>query len=127
MDCESGKAGEKVKVLLQKYKERCWAERKRQRESPMSHPPALLPVSFAHAKDWLLRQQRAQSEPLESGVVSKEAREVVVDLNQALNEQSTSTAALLDQPARPAAPVVPPPSLSLGPEPVTDSMRAEER
>jgi hypothetical protein len=53
--------------------------------------------------------------------------EVVADLNCSLAEQPASTAALLEQPARPASPVVPPPVMSLGPEPVTDHVRAEER
>lgn len=44
-----------------------------------------------------------------------------------LAEQSTSTAALLDQPARTATPVILPPVLSTGPEPVTDEERAQER
>jgi hypothetical protein len=59
--------------------------------------------------------------------VNEEAREVVTDLNRSLAEQPTSTAALLEQPARPASPVVPPAVMSLGPEQVTDSVRAEER
>ena len=90
-------------------------------------PPALLPVSFAQAKDWLLRQQQAQSEALQTGAVNEDAQEVVADLNRSLAEQPASTAALLEQPARPASPVVPPPVMSLGPEPVTDQVRAEER
>ena len=121
---QSGKTGVTVKTLLAQYKERCRAAREHPREES---PPALLPVSFSQAKDWLLRQQRAQSEPLESGSVNEEAREVVADLQCSLNEQSAAVATLLDQPARPAAPVVPQPAISLGPEPVTDSMRAEER
>ena len=112
--------------MLQQYKERCRAERKRQHDSSESSP-ALLPVSFALAKDWLLKQQKAQSEALQTGAVNEDAREVVADLNRALAEQPTSTAALLEQPVCPASPVVPPPVLSLGPEPVTDQVRAEER
>ena len=123
---QSGKVGVTVNALLQRYKERCREERKRPRQSSES-PPALLPVSFAQAKDWILKQQRAQSEALETGAVNEEAREVVAELHHSLNEQPTSTAALLDQPARPASPVVPPPSMSLGPEPVTDEVRAYER
>ena len=53
--------------------------------------------------------------------------EAVADLQGSLNEQSTEVATLLDQPACPAAPVIPQPSISLGPEPVTERMRAEER
>ena len=67
------------------------------------------------------------SESLESGAVNEEAREVVAELNESLNEQSTSTAALLDQPACQASPIVPTPIMTLGPETVTDSMRAGEK
>ena len=90
-------------------------------------PPALLPVSFAQAKDWLFRQQRAQSSALEFRAVNETARQVVADLNFSLAEQPPATAALLQQPARPASPVLIPPVLSLGPELVTDEVRAEER
>ena len=123
---QSGKISIAVNSLLQQYKERCRAERKRPRDLDEG-PPALLPVSFAQAKDWLLRQQRAQSEALETGAVNEEAREVVADLNRSLAKQPTSTAALLEQPAQPASPVIPPPVMSLGPEPVTDKAKAEER
>ena len=123
---QSGKIGVTVNTLLQRYKERCRTERKRPRHSSES-PPALLSVSFAHAKDWLLKQQKAQSEALHVGAVNEDAREVVAVLNHSLTEQPTATAALLDQPARPAAPVLPPPAMSLGPEQVTDSVRAAER
>ena len=121
----SGKVSVTVNTLLQNYKERCRTERKRPRDSSES-PAALLPVSFAQAKDWLLKQQKALSEPLQTGAVNEEAREVVADLNRSLAEQPPSTAALLEQPARPASPVVPPAVISLGPEQVTDSVRAEE-
>ena len=123
---QSGRVSITVNSLLQRYKERCRAERKRLRHSADS-PPALLPVSFAQAKDWLLRQQKAQSEALQTGTVNEDAREVVADLNRSLAEQPASTAALLEQPARLASPVVPPPLMSLGPEPVSDHVRAEER
>ena len=122
----SGRVSITVNSLLQRYKERCRAERKRPRHSSES-PAALLPVSFAQAKDWLLRQQKAQSEALQTGAVNEDAREVIADLNRSLAEQPASTAALLEQPARPASPVVPQPVMSLGPEPVTDRARAEER
>ena len=59
--------------------------------------------------------------------MNEDAWEVVADLNRSLAEQPASMAALLEQPARPASPVVPPPVMSLGPEPVTDHVRAEER
>ena len=123
---QSGKVSITVHSLLQQYKERCRVERKRPHQSSAS-PPALLPVSFALAKDWLLRQQKAQSKALQTGAVNEEAREVVADLSHSLAEQPASTAALLEQPARLASPVVPPPEMSLGPEPVTDQERAEER
>ena len=76
---QSGKISVTVHSLLQQYKERCRAERKRPRDSDTG-PPALLPVSFAQAKDWLLKQQKALSEALETGAVNEEAREVVADL-----------------------------------------------
>ena len=123
---QSGKVGVTVQGLLQRYKERCRQERKRPRQSSES-PPALLPVSFALAKDWLLKQQKASSEALQLGAVNEEAREVVADLSRSLAEQPTSTAALLEQPASRASPAVAPPVMSLGPEPVTDQERAEER
>ena len=122
----SGRVSVTVNTLLQQYKEHCRAERKRPRHSSDS-PPALLPVSFAQAKDWLLKQQKAQSEALETGAVNEDAREVVADLNISLAQQPASITALLEQPARVASPVVPPPVMSLGPEPVTDRVRAEER
>jgi len=123
---QSGKVGVTVNSLLQQYKERCRAERKRPRHSSEG-PPALLPVSFAQAKDWLLRQQRKQSEALETGAINEAAREVVAELNISLDEQPASTAALLEQPACVASPVVPPPAMSLGPEAVTTKVRAAER
>ena len=119
---QSGRVSITVNNLLQRYKERCRAERKRPRHSA-DGPPALLPVSFAQAKDWLLRQQKAQFEALQTSAVNEE---VVADLNRSLAEQPASTAALLEQPARPASPVVPPLVMSPGPEPVTDHVRAEE-
>lgn len=63
---------------------------------------------------------------IQTGAVNEKAREVVAELNYSLAEQPTSTAALLEQPACQASPVVLPPVISLGPEPVTDQMRAEE-
>ena len=123
---QSGRVSVTVNSLLQRYKERCRAKRKRPRDSTET-PQALLPVSFAQAKDWLLRQQKAQSEALQTGAVNEDARVVVADLNRSLAELPASTAALLEQPARPVPPVVPPPVMSLGPEPVTDRVRAEER
>ena len=70
--------------LLQHYKEHCRTERKQPPNSSET-PAALLPVSFAQAKDWLLRQKKAQSEALETGAVK--AREVVTDLNHSLAER----------------------------------------
>ena len=120
---QSGKISVTVNNPLQQYKQRCRAQRKRLRISSES-PPALLPVSFAQAKDWLLQQQKAQTEALQTGAVNEDAQEVVAELNRSLAQQ---TAALLEQPARPASPVVPPLEMSLGPQPVTDRERAEER
>lgn len=85
--------------LLQQYKECSRAERKWLRHPPES-PPALLPVSFAQAKDWLLWQQKAQYEALEARAVNKETQRVVENLNRSLAEQPALTAALLQQPAR---------------------------
>ena len=48
---QSGRISVTVYGLLQQYRERCRAERKRPRDASES-PPALLPVSFALAKDW---------------------------------------------------------------------------
>ena len=123
---QSSKVSSAVNTLLQEYKKHCREERKRLQDS-VETPPALLAVSFAQAKDWLLRQQKAQSQALQVGAVNEEAREVVTELHQSLAEQPASTAALLEQPARRASPVVPQPVMSLGPEPVTDQVRAEEQ
>ena len=101
---------------------------RKQLSSALETPPALLPVSFAQAKDWLLRQQKKHSEALHVEAVNEEAWEVVSKLSCSLAEQPAATAALLEQPARPASPAVPPPAQSpLGPEPVTDCVRAKER
>ena len=122
----SGRISVTVHDLLQQYRKWCRAKRKRPREASES-PPALLPISFALAKDWLPKQQKAQSEALETGVVNEEAREVVANPNRSLAEQPASTAALLEWPARPASPVVPLLVMSLGPEPVTGQVRAKEQ
>ena len=50
----SGRVSVTVNALLQHYKEWCRAEKKWQRDTSES-PPALLPVSFTLAKDWLLK------------------------------------------------------------------------
>ena len=123
---QSGSVSTTVYRLLQKYKERCLTERKRQEDGDEC-PLALLPVSFAYAKDWLRKQQQSHSEAIVVGAVNESAREVVTELSYSLSEQPTSITRLLQQPARPAAPVIPPSQLSLGPEPVTDETRAEER
>ena len=52
---QSGGVSVTVKSLLQQYKERCTAERKRPRQA--ESPAPLLPVSFALAKDWLKQQK----------------------------------------------------------------------
>ena len=80
---QSGKVSATVTSMIQKYKERCQQERKTPR-LPTQAPPALLPVSFAQAKDWLLKQQKVLSEPLSYGAVNEEAREVMMDLNISL-------------------------------------------
>ena len=123
---QSGRVSVTVKTLLQQYKEHCTAERKQPHHSS-ENPAPLLPVSFALAKDWLLKQQKAMSEALQTGAVNKDAQQVIADLSSSLAEQPASTAALLEQPARPASPVVPPPVMSLGPERVTEREKAEER
>ena len=123
---QSSKVSAKVNTLLQEYKKHCREERQRLQDSA-EIPPALLPVSFAQAKDWLLRQQKSQSQALQIGAVNEQAREVITELQQSLAEQPASTAALLEQPARRASPVVPQPVMSLGPEPITDQVRAEEQ
>jgi hypothetical protein len=76
---QSGKFSVTVKLLLQQYKERCRAERSQhgQEESTL----ALLPVSFAQAKDWLLKQQRLHSQAIEAGTINKAAREAVAELS----------------------------------------------
>lgn len=62
-----------VKQLLQQYKEWCRAEQEED-ECPL----ALLPVSFAQDKDWLLKQQRIHSEAIVAGAVNESA---VTELN----------------------------------------------
>lgn len=121
---QSGKVGVTVKQL-QHYKERCQIERKSQLDMDES-PLALLPVSFAQAKDWLLKQQRAHSVAIEVGTVNEAARQVVSELRQALSDQPTSTARLLELPPRPASPAIPTPQFSFGPEQISDATRAEE-
>lgn len=123
---QSGSVSVTVKELLRQYKERCQAERKKQQDGDEC-PLALLPVSFALAKDWLRKKQKIHSQAIVAGAVNESAREVVVELSRSLTEQSTSTAHLLEQTPCSASPVIPPPQLSLGPEPVTDKTRAQER
>ena len=122
---QSSRVSVTVQGLLQRYRERCREEMNRPRTSSES-PPALLPVSFALAKDWLFKQQKASSKALQCGAVNEDARAVVADLSCSLAEQPASIATLLEQPAHRASPVVAPPVMSLGPEPVTDQVRAEE-
>ena len=124
---QTSKPGVVVKQLMIQYKKCCDDERKKHEQDGDRCPLDLFPVSFAYAKDWLLKKQRAQSEALMAGAVNETAREVITELSQSLDEPSTSAASLLEQPARPASPVIPLPQLSLGPEPVTDEARAEER
>ena len=122
---QSGRISVTVNKLLQQYKERCRTERKRKLDD--ESPLALLPVSFAQAKDWLMKQQRAQSETVEAGAVNEEAREVISDLSHSLEECPPSVLHLLEQPPSSASPVILPPQLSMGPETVTEAMRSEER
>jgi hypothetical protein len=122
---QSGKVSATVNSLLLKYKERCTTERKRAHDFSRS-PAPLLPVSFALAKDWLLKQQKAQSEALQTGGINRVAQEVIANLASTLAEQPISTAALLEQPPRPASPVVLSPVMSTGPDRVTDQERVEE-
>ena len=124
---QTGRPGVVVKQLLTQYKKRCEDERKKHEQDGDRCPLDLFPVSFAHAKDWLLKKHRAQSEAFMAGAVNKTAREVITELSQSLDKPTTSAASLLEQPAQPASPVIPLPQLSLGPEPVTDEARAEER
>ena len=128
---QSGEVGVTVHVhtLHQRYTRSTAGQRGSSQAVRWRHlPPALLPVSFAQAKDWLLRQQKKHSEALHVEAVNEEAREVVSKLSRSLAEQPAAIAALLEQPARPASPAVPPPAQSpLGPEPVTDCVRAKER
>ena len=63
---QSGKISATVYTLLQRYREHCTTARKHSQHSSES-PAALLPVSFAQAKDWLLKCQKAQLEPLQTG------------------------------------------------------------
>ena len=123
---QSGKVSVTVQNLLKQYKQRCLAERKEQLCGNRASL-TLLPVSFAQAKDWLVKQQKSLSSALNVGTVNEEAAEVVRELNVSLSEQPTSTARLLQQDAQSANPVIPPPQMSLGPEPVTQEIRAEER
>ena len=55
---QSGKVSAAVNTLLQHYQECCRAKRK---SHTSDTPPALLPVSFAHAKDWLIRRSSKPS------------------------------------------------------------------
>lgn len=95
---QSGRVSVKVKTLLQQYKEHYTAERKRPRHTS-ENPAPLLPVSFSLAKDWLLKQQKAQSEALQTGAVNENAQQVIADLSCSLAKQPVSTAVLLEQPA----------------------------
>ena len=95
--------------------------------------PAKSALTIQHVRSHFVADEydpgskKPKSEALQTGAVNEDAQEVVADLNRSLAEQPASTAALLEQPTRPASPVVPPPVMSLGPQPVTDHVRAEER
>ena len=86
---QGGKTGTIVSNLLERYNEHCLAERRQPREANES-PAALLPVSFAQAKDWLLKQQKHQSLALQMGAVNEDAREVVTELNRCLADHPPS-------------------------------------
>ena len=64
---QTGKISVTVHKLLQQYREYCSVERVRSRHS-LESPAALLPVSFAQAKDWLLKKQKAQNQAIETGM-----------------------------------------------------------
>ncbi len=51
--------------------------------TPMRALQHLFPVSFAQAKDWMIRQKKAQSTALESGAVNEDAQEVIADQHEA--------------------------------------------
>ncbi len=121
---ETGNTSPKVQELLKLYKERCKEELDRPRTST-EPPPALLPVSFAQAKNCILKQQRSRSQAIESGAVNEEARSVVTELRFSLSEQASAAMELLEQPVQQATPVFISPALSL--EPVTAEERAQER
>ncbi len=123
---ETSNTSPMVHELLKLYKERCKEELDRPRTSS-EPPPALLPVSFAQAKNWILKQQRSRSQAIESGAVNEEARSVVTELSFSLSEQASAAMELLEQPVQQATPVFISPALSLGPEPVTAEERAQER
>ena len=86
---QGGKTGTIVSNLLERYNEHCLAERRQPREANES-PAALLPVSFAQAKDWLLKQQKHKSLALQMGAVNEDAREVVTELNRCLADHPPS-------------------------------------
>ena len=122
---QTGQVSLTITNLLQKYKEWCAAERKKR--SHMQSRTPLLPVSFGQAKDWMLRQQRAQSIAIQEGIVNDSAREAVSELRQPLTQQPPFAAALLQQPPHTASPTIPPPNMSLGPDQVTSQEKAAER
>ena len=113
-----------VKTLLDQYREHSRIMRKKR--GPGESPPALLPVSFAHAKEWLLRQQREESSAIEAGVVNTIARNLTEELTACLQQQPESALAALDRPARPAQPVVPESQPSSGPQPITLEDRVKD-
>lgn len=75
---QSGRTGVTVHSLLRQYEEKCQTILRKHEQSP----PVFLPVSFGHAKNWLLCQQRKLLEPLESGAMNEANREVATDLNR---------------------------------------------
>lgn len=124
---QSGKVGMTVRTLLRLYKERCRVERSQQQSD--ASPIALLPVSFGHAKDWLIKQQRkSAAAAIEAGTVNKQSRQVVIQVT--LSEQPESVSELLEQPPRFASPPITRPHTSpLGQSqlPMKRETKSEER
>ncbi len=96
---ETSNTSPKVHDLLKLYKERCKEGLDRPRTSS-EPPPAFLPVSFAQAKDRILKQQISRSQAIESGAVNEEARLVATELSFSLSEQASAAMELLEQPVQ---------------------------
>ena len=68
-----------LKTLLEQYCEHSREMRKQRR--PGETPPALLPVSFAQAKEWLLRQ-RGESSAIAAGARNKVTRNLTEEVTE---------------------------------------------